>query len=124
MKAGDLPIPPELDTPDMRAYLGTIGGSMNGPDPAREALIASLARRLDAAESQQIRVTGDPEEWRIHIAALGPDDVIVLSSKQKLSSAQMEKIKVDLVGLFGRKVLILDAGLELSIVAPTGEAAP
>lgn len=60
-----------------------------------------------------------PDAWRLAIAALGPDDVLVVSVPGLLSKAHQEIIMSRFKGVFpGHKVLILSDGITLSIVAP------
>ncbi len=104
---------------DLAAVLGALA-------VAREDLGRGAAQFLKPSEqAPDAPAIPFPDGWRLAIAALGPADVLVLSCPGIVSLAQKDRIRAQLVGVFpGRKVLILDAGLELSIVAPDGEVQP
>lgn len=60
--------------------------------------------------------SSDPLEYQIARLALGPGDILVFSTPRTLSRDAFDRIRKTLQELLGdsRKVLILDAGCELS----------
>lgn len=104
---------------DLAAVLGAFA-------VAREEIVRGAAQFLKPSE-QAAEAPAIPflDGWRLAIAALGPEDVLVLSCPGALSLRRQEQIRDQLVAVFpGRKVIILADGLELSIVAPSGEVHP
>lgn len=61
------------------------------------------------------------EAVRIEVAHLGPDDYLVFTAPHRLSDDDISELLSQIRNTFsGAKAIILDAGLQLSVVHPDG----
>lgn len=72
----------------------------------------------DPLLGERIRYLGDVQRLRLR-----HNDVIVVNAPTQLSSAQQEQIKRQLMSALGskRKVLVLQNGMKLGVLAPEDE---